>query len=92
MANVVVTMKIMPEGVEVDLNSIQKKAEIMIKEWAGDGVVKFEEEPVAFGLKAIKAMFVMSESKGATDSLEEKIKEISGVQSAEVIDVRRAIG
>ncbi|MFC1686899.1 elongation factor 1-beta family protein [Nanoarchaeota archaeon] len=48
--------------------------------------------PIAFGLKAINIIFAMDEAKGSPDVLEEKITAIDGVQSFEVIDVRRAIG
>jgi len=37
-------------------------------------------------------MFVMDEAKGSTDDLEKKISEIDGVNSVEVVDVRRTIG
>ena len=34
----------------------------------------------------------MDEKKGSTDALEEKVKELEGVSSLEVTDVRRAVG
>ena len=92
MANVVVTLKIMPESPEVDLNKVEEAAKKTIAEFAGEGETKTEQEPIAFGLKALKIIFVMDEAKGATDPLENKIKEIEGVNSVEVVDVRRAIG
>jgi len=54
--------------------------------------IKTEQEPIAFGLNALKIMFVMDESKGSTEALEENIKKIDGVNSVETVDVRRAIG
>ncbi len=92
MASVVVTLKIMPKSPEVDLSSIQNKAEEEIKKFAGNTELKTEQEPIAFGLKALKITFVIDESKGSTDALEESIKLISGVNSVEAVDVRRAIG
>ncbi len=92
MANVVVTLKIMPKSPEIDLGKVEEEAKKLIAEFAGEGETKSEQEPVAFGLKALKIIFVMDEAKGATDPLENKIKEIDGVNSVEVIDVRRAIG
>lgn len=92
MTNVVVTLKIMPKSPEVDLTKVEEAAKKTIAEFAGEGETKTEQEPLAFGLKALKIIFVMDEAKGATDPLENKIKEIDGVNSVEVIDVRRAIG
>ena len=82
----------MPESPEVDLSKVIEDAKKKIAEFAGEGEVKVEEEPIAFGLKAVKIIFVMDEAKGATDPLEEQIKEIDGVNSVEVVDVRRAVG
>ena len=92
MANVVITMKIMPESPEEDLAKITESAKEKIAEFAGEGETRTEEEPIAFGLKALKILFVSDESKGSTEELEKQIEEIKGVQSVEVIDVRRAIG
>lgn len=92
MANVVVTLKIMPESPDIDLSIITEQALKHIGEFAGPGDTKITEEPVAFGLKAIKIIFIMDEKLGSTESLEEDISSIEGVQSVETIDVRRAIG
>ncbi len=91
MASVVVTIKIMPESPDSDLKKIEEEAIVKIKEYGGD-VGKVEIEPVAFGLKAVKLIFVMDESKGGTDDLENEISGLDQVNSVETIDVRRAIG
>jgi len=95
MATAVVTVKIMPESPEVDLNAIKDKVQSILREFTGrDDPVeqKVEIEPIAFGLKALKIIFTMDEAKGSPDVLEEKITSIEGVRSFEVTDVRRAIG
>ncbi len=92
MADVVITLKIMPVSPDVDLKSIEKEALEKIKSFSGMENYKVETEPVAFGLKAVKILFVMDEAKGATDPLEEELGRIKGVNSVEVTDVRRAIG
>ena len=91
MAQVVVTFKIMPESPTVNLQHIAAQATKMIEHFGGK-VGKTEEEPIAFGIKALNIYFVMDESKGTTDSVEEKISAIPGVNSVEVTDVRRTIG
>lgn len=92
MANAIVTIKIMPESPNVDLKKVEKAATKLIDEFAGEGDRKCEIKPIAFGLKALEMIFVLDESKGSPDPVAEKIQEIKGVQSAEVVDVRRAIG
>jgi len=91
MARVIVTMRIMPAGVDVDFAAIEKKASLLIAEFGGN-VAKSEQVPVAFGLKSLNLMFIMNEDIGSTETLEEDIKKIKGVESVEVIDVRRAVG
>ena len=92
MANAIITLKIMPEDPSVDLKHIEVEAKKRIAHFAGEGETRVEIEPIAFGLKAVKIMFVTDEKKGGTDSLEAEIQKIKGVNSVEVIDVRRAIG
>jgi len=96
MASVVVTLKIMPSGPEVNLDEVYKQAIKQIKDFVDlkhkDGEVKKEIEPIGFGLKALKILFVMDESIGGTDNLEENIKQIKGIESVETTDVRRAVG
>ncbi|MFH1133589.1 MAG: elongation factor 1-beta [Nanoarchaeota archaeon] len=91
MAQVIITLKIMPESVDSPLDHISKQAEAKISAFGGE-VGKKEIEEIAFGLKAINLVFVMDEKKGSTESLEQDIAGIEGVASAEVTDVRRAIG
>ena len=92
MAKAVITLKIMPESPDINLQEIEKKALDEINNFAGKTETKIEQEPVAFGLKALKIIFVMDEKQGSPDPVAEKIAQIEGVNSAEIVDVRRAIG
>ena len=91
MADVIITLKIMPESPESNLDTIEEKAKKLIEEFGGQ-TGKVDIEPIAFGLKALKLIFVMNEDLGSTEELETKVQEIDQVQSVEIIDVRRAIG
>jgi elongation factor 1-beta len=96
MASVVVTLKIMPTGPDVNLDNIYSDAVEKINDFIDvkhkDGEMRKEIEPIGFGLKALKILFVMDESIGSTDKLEEKIKQNKDVESVEAVDVRRAVG
>jgi len=92
MASVVITIKIMPESPETDLKEIEKSSKEYIKSFTGETEIRVEEENIAFGLIALKITFVMNESKGNIDHLEDQLRNIDGVNSVEVIDVRRTIG
>lgn len=91
MAKAIVTIKIMPESPEEDLAVISEQAKKYISENGGE-VGKEEIEPIAFGLKAVKLLYIVDEALGGTDAVETAVSGIKGVQSAEVVDVRRALG
>lgn len=96
MASVIVTLKVMPASPETNLDKVYEEASKHIRDFVDqkhkDGEIRKEIEPIGFGLKALKLLFVMDENLGTTDKLEEKIKNITGVESVEATDVRRAIG
>ena len=92
MARVVVTLRIMPQNTSIDLSKVEAEAKKEIVDFCNSNEFKTHIEPIAFGLKALNIIFVMEESIGSTEKLEERIKYLHGVESVEVIDVRRAIG
>ncbi len=91
MAEVVITMKLMPESPDVNWDYVYEKVNEVIKKHKGE-VGKKEEKPVAFGLKALEIIFVVDESSGSTEALEQEVSEIQGIESVEITDVRRALG
>lgn len=91
MAGVVaVKIKIMPESIDTNLNSIREQAQKKLEEIGAKGTT-FEEQPVAFGLKVLVVTFALSEDK-STDIAEDVLKEVPGVSSVDIIDYRRAFG
>jgi elongation factor 1-beta len=92
MAKVIVTFKVMPESVEVDLGNVKSKLKEAITKFEGTILGEMTEEPIAFGLKAVIVKFAFDESKGSTDQLEEKIMTEEGIQNVEVVSVGRAMG
>ncbi|MBD3405907.1 MAG: elongation factor 1-beta [Candidatus Lokiarchaeota archaeon] len=87
MARVIITMKVMPEDVDVDLNALTDQ----IKEVVPDGtdVRASEIVPVAFGLKALKLRIGRDEAMGGTEDIENAISSIEGVAQVEVEIVSR---
>ncbi|MBI2647370.1 elongation factor 1-beta [Candidatus Woesearchaeota archaeon] len=92
MAQVVVTLRIMPNNPNTELSKIETKVKKEIIDFCDSKEFKINIEPIAFGLEALNIMFVMDENKGSTEKLESKLSQINGVESVEVIDVRRAVG
>lgn len=85
-----IKIKIMPSSLETDLEEIKQKAEEIIKKNEGKNC-NFEEQPVAFGLKAVIAGFEIDEAL-PLELIEENLKNIKEINSVDIIDMRRAFG
>ncbi len=85
-----VKIKIMPDSPSANLEQIEKAAEHLIVKENGK-IAKVEREPIAFGLNAILITFAWTEDADR-DKLEEELRKIQHVNSAEIIDFRRAFG
>ena len=86
-----IKMKIMPTSPDVNLDEIKERAKKIIKKGKGSRIV-FEEEPIAFGLKAIIVSFEQDEKEGELEPIETGLNKVLNVSSVEVIDMRRAFG
>jgi translation elongation factor aEF-1 beta len=91
MATVLITLRIMPEDVDVSLDGLLAALQQKIEAFGGK-VLKTEKKPIAFGLMSLDIIFSLDEKKGSTQFLEEDIKTIPGIMNADVVDVRRAFG
>ena len=87
MARVVITLKIMPDGIDVNMDDLLERVKGAIPE--GTDVRANEVIPVAFGLKALRMNVVREESMGGTDDIEESITALDGVAQVEVEMVSR---
>ena len=90
MGIVAVKIKIMPEGVDSNLEEIKKQAKALVEKLGGKNC-QISEEPIAFGLNALIVFFAWQEEK-ELESLEQKLSKIKNVSSVQVIDMRRAFG
>ena len=88
MAKVVVSLKIFPSDVSVNLNLLKRKIEESLPDYAS--IYKFAEEPIAFGLIALIADIVVPEDKsGVLDEIEKLLSKIEGISEMETLMVRR---
>jgi elongation factor 1-beta len=76
MGKVAVSLKIMPESPDVDLEAV--KNEIAKKIQLNDAKI----EPLAFGLNMLKILVVVPDS--SMDNLENEIKSVKGVSEVEI--------
>ena len=85
-----VKVKIMPESPDTNLKQIADETKTIVEHHKGRHF-SFIEEPIAFGLKAVIGTFMIIETFNQ-DPLLDKIRLIPHVNSAEIIDFRRAFG
>jgi elongation factor 1-beta len=90
MGTALITIKIMPKSPQANLEAIQKEAKQVVEKNGGKKP-STKTEPIAFGLNAVIINFALDESL-SIDDIENPLRKIKEVNSAEVIDFRRAFG
>lgn len=91
MATAGLQFKIMPTGLEVDLEQIKLKLKETTESFKSGVFNSAKEEPIAFGLKALIVTIALSEDE-ESDNIEKAFSEIEGISSVELIDYRRVVG
>ena len=75
MGNVAITFKLLPKSSDVDINLLVNK----IRELNPNDI---KTENLAFGIKVIKALFIIPDSKGSSE-IEEKLRNIEEIGEVE---------
>ena len=88
MARVAVVVKVFPNSIDLDLGELLERIKASLPE--GFEVMDSREEPIAFGLKALKMIITMpEETEGGTEGLEKLLAGVDGVEEVEVEAVHR---
>jgi elongation factor 1-beta len=82
MGSVALILNVMPESPDVDLEGLKAAMRAKVP-----SIQDIREEPIGFGLKALKVMAVVSDQGGETDALEEALSKIEGVERAEIVEL-----
>lgn len=85
MAEVVVTFKVLPKDIDVNLDKLENEIKNVIKP------ERIEREPIAFGLVALKVIKIMPDSSGVLEETENKLKSIIDVGEVEVVELGRSL-
>ncbi len=85
MGEVGLQYRILPEGLEVDLDKLERDIKAALP--SGAGLRAAEKRPVAFGLKALHVLIVLDDKKGGAEQVETAIAGVAGVQSVEIVEM-----
>ena len=89
MGEVVAVIKIMPDGVDVDLEKLKEDLSAAVP--AGTDLNGIAEDPIAFGLVALMVTVVVGDAEGGTEPAEKAFAEVPNVESVQVAEIGRLL-
>ena len=87
MARLLLIVKILPTGVEINLDELVESIKTSLKDEIE--LKEYVKEPLAFGLEFIKAQFTLDDAEGQMNSLEKTVTDTNGVSEFEVLNMSR---
>jgi elongation factor 1-beta len=85
MGEVMMIFKLMPTGVEVDLEKMKENVKKALP--AEVDLNKIEEKPIAFGLVALEVQVILDDKSGGGDEVERILGEVEDVNSVDLVDM-----
>ncbi len=82
MGSVAVILRVMPESPEINIEDLKRALKQKLP-----SIQEMKEEPIGFGLMALKVLAVVNDAGGETDAVELALNQVPGVERAEIIEV-----
>ncbi|MCW4015031.1 MAG: elongation factor 1-beta [Candidatus Bathyarchaeota archaeon] len=87
MGKIIIVYKIFPTESTIDLEVLKEKITKQLSDIAS--IKRFAEEPIAFGLCALKVNMVLEEKEGIADETEKRMAAIEGVGQIQTLGLTR---
>ncbi|MFZ0830390.1 MAG: elongation factor 1-beta [Thermoplasmata archaeon] len=84
MSEVLVLFRLMPHGVDTDMNALAAGVKTALPE--GVRIRGMQIKDIAYGLKALLVAAAMPDAGGILDRVEEAFAKVAGVESVEVME------
>jgi elongation factor 1-beta len=87
MGKIIIAYKILPSESTIDLKLLEEKIKKQISDYTSNH--KFAEEPIAFGLSALKVTMIVPEEEGILEKMESRLNKLEEIGQIETIGVTR---
>ena len=85
MGEVAVRLRVMPDGVERDLDELKDLLVSTLPENARFGAS--DVSPIGFGLSSLDVVIIMEDCEGGSEEVESRFASVDGVENVTVIEV-----
>ena len=85
MGEVALQYRILPEGLDVNLDAVLDAIAKALPQFAK--MKASEKKPLAFGLQALHVLVVLEDREGGAEQIESAMGDVPGVQSVEIVEM-----